>query len=64
MLVPISLIQVSLTFRLIMQDLNIDIVFTDYCMPEMSGYDLLKAVKEHGCPKSLPVVIMSSENEP
>ncbi|KAJ6849418.1 two-component response regulator ORR1-like [Iris pallida] len=45
-------------------DLKIDIVLTDYCMPGMSGYDLLKAVKEHSCPKSIPVVIMSSENEP
>lgn len=24
---------------------KIDIILTDYCMPEMSGYDLLKAVK-------------------
>lgn len=45
-------------------DLKIDIVLTDYCMPGMSGYELLKAVKEHSCPKSIPVVIMSSENEP
>lgn len=24
---------------------KIDIILTDYCMPGMSGYDLLKAVK-------------------
>lgn len=46
------------------QDQNIDIILTDYCMPEMTGYDLLKAVKELSCPKSIPVVIMSSEDEP
>jgi CheY-like chemotaxis protein len=23
----------------------IDMVLTDYCMPEMTGYDLLKAIK-------------------
>ncbi|XP_073002888.1 two-component response regulator ORR3-like [Typha latifolia] len=43
---------------------KIDIILTDYCMPEMTGYDLLKAVKEQSFPKPIPVVIMSSENEP
>ncbi|RZC49095.1 hypothetical protein C5167_017519 [Papaver somniferum] len=43
---------------------NIDIIFTDYCMPEMNGYDLLKVVKEHSHLKSIPVVIMSSEHDP
>ncbi|KAH7670748.1 two-component response regulator ARR-A family protein [Dioscorea alata] len=43
---------------------KIDIILTDYCMPEMTGYDLLKAVKENDCPRSIPVVIMSSENDP
>ncbi|KAJ0977235.1 hypothetical protein J5N97_012709 [Dioscorea zingiberensis] len=43
---------------------KIDIILTDYCMPEMTGYDLLKAVKEHSHPRSIPVVIMSSENDP
>lgn len=28
-----------------LQDLTVDIVLTDYCMPEMTGYDLLKAIK-------------------
>ncbi|XP_031478807.1 two-component response regulator ORR9-like [Nymphaea colorata] len=45
-------------------DNQIDIILTDYCMPEMTGYDLLKMVKEHSRLKSIPVVIMSSENEP
>lgn len=31
-------------------------------MPEMTGYDLLKAIKEQSCLESLPVVVMSSEN--
>ncbi|KAG8071062.1 hypothetical protein GUJ93_ZPchr0006g44580 [Zizania palustris] len=42
----------------------IDIVLTDYCMPEMTGYDLLKAIKALGSPNPIPVVVMSSENEP
>eukprot|EP00262_Sarcandra_glabra_P001070 TRINITY_DN1106_c0_g1_i1.p1 TRINITY_DN1106_c0_g1~~TRINITY_DN1106_c0_g1_i1.p1 ORF type:complete len:182 (+),score=30.13 TRINITY_DN1106_c0_g1_i1:107-652(+) len=45
-------------------DHKIDIILTDYCMPKMNGYDFLKVVKEHNCLKSIPVVIMSSENEP
>uniref|UniRef100_A0A0E0CM14 Response regulatory domain-containing protein n=1 Tax=Oryza meridionalis TaxID=40149 RepID=A0A0E0CM14_9ORYZ len=45
-------------------DQAIDIVLTDYCMPEMTGYDLLKAIKALGSPNPIPVVVMSSENEP
>ncbi|KAH7297755.1 hypothetical protein KP509_25G010700 [Ceratopteris richardii] len=43
---------------------NINLIITDYCMPEMSGYDLLKRVKEATAYKHIPVVIMSSENAP
>ncbi|KQJ99903.1 two-component response regulator ORR2 [Brachypodium distachyon] len=43
---------------------SIDIVLTDYCMPEMTGYDLLKAIKALNSPNPIPVVVMSSENEP
>ncbi|URE13309.1 REC [Musa troglodytarum] len=43
---------------------KVDIILTDYCMPEMTGYDLLKAVKERSCKKPIPVIVMSSENEP
>ncbi|WVZ75034.1 hypothetical protein U9M48_023130 [Paspalum notatum var. saurae] len=42
----------------------VDVVLTDYCMPEMTGYDLLKAIKALGSPNPIPVVVMSSENEP
>ncbi|XP_077231759.1 two-component response regulator ORR3-like [Tasmannia lanceolata] len=48
----------------VVNESKIDIILTDYCMPGMNGYDLLKAVKEHNSLKSIPVVIMSSENEP
>ncbi|KAI5054859.1 hypothetical protein GOP47_0030004 [Adiantum capillus-veneris] len=43
---------------------HINLILTDYCMPEMSGYDLLKHVKESPTLKDIPVVIMSSENVP
>ncbi|KAL2344270.1 hypothetical protein Fmac_005555 [Flemingia macrophylla] len=42
--------------------LKVDLIITDYCMPEMTGYDLLKKIKESSTFKETPVVIMSSEN--
>lgn len=44
--------------------INISLIITDYCMPGMTGYDLLKRVKESSALKEIPVVIMSSENVP
>ncbi|MCO5554897.1 hypothetical protein L7F22_008435 [Adiantum nelumboides] len=43
---------------------DINLIITDYCMPGMSGYDLLKKVKESSVLREIPVVIMSSENVP
>ncbi|CAO2040061.1 unnamed protein product [Urochloa humidicola] len=45
-------------------DSNVHMIITDYCMPEMSGYDLLKRLKESAELRDIPVVIMSSENSP
>lgn len=44
--------------------INISLIITDYCMPGMTGYDLLKRVKESSALKEIPVVIVSSENVP
>ncbi|XP_066327975.1 two-component response regulator ORR11-like [Miscanthus floridulus] len=41
---------------------NVSMIITDYWMPEMTGYELLKKVKESSKLKQIPVVIMSSEN--
>ncbi|XP_050364542.1 two-component response regulator ORR3-like [Argentina anserina] len=46
------------------KDHDVNIVLTDYCMPEMNGHDLLVAIKEDSRLKSIPVVIMSSEFNP
>nr|VDC80322.1 unnamed protein product [Brassica rapa] len=46
------------------QEVEINLIITDYCMPGMTGYDLLKRVKESAAFRSIPVVIMSSENVP
>ncbi|KAF7850409.1 hypothetical protein BT93_L5542 [Corymbia citriodora subsp. variegata] len=43
-------------------ELKVDLIITDYCMPEMTGYELLKKIKESSALREIPVVIMSSEN--
>ncbi|WOK99093.1 two-component response regulator ORR9-like [Canna indica] len=45
-------------------EIEVNLVITDYCMPGMTGYDLLKKIKESSSLKDIPVVIMSSENVP
>ncbi|RID70030.1 hypothetical protein BRARA_C02085 [Brassica rapa] len=45
-------------------DLKVNLIITDYCMPGMTGFELLKKVKESSNLKEVPVVIMSSENIP
>ncbi|KAJ6374208.1 hypothetical protein OIU78_029836 [Salix suchowensis] len=43
-------------------DLKINLIMTDYSMPGMTGYELLKKIKESSVFREIPVVIMSSEN--
>ncbi|XP_006648171.2 two-component response regulator ORR3 [Oryza brachyantha] len=50
--------------ELLSLDRNVHMIITDYCMPEMTGFDLLKRVKESSELKEIPVVLMSSENSP
>ncbi|ONK55613.1 uncharacterized protein A4U43_UnF1000 [Asparagus officinalis] len=46
------------------QEIEVNLIITDYWMPGMTGYDLLKKIKESSYLKDIPVVIMSSENVP
>ncbi|KAL5075349.1 hypothetical protein RYX36_014333 [Vicia faba] len=43
---------------------KVNLIITDYCMPGMTGYELLKKIKESSVMREVPVVIMSSENIP
>ncbi|KAL8129132.1 hypothetical protein V2J09_018287 [Rumex salicifolius] len=42
--------------------LEVNLIITDYSMPGMTGYELMKKIKESSTLKEIPVVIMSSEN--
>ncbi|KAK6924902.1 Signal transduction response regulator, receiver domain [Dillenia turbinata] len=42
--------------------LDVNLVMTDYSMPGMNGFELLRKIKESSTLKEIPVVIMSSEN--
>uniref|UniRef100_A0A453CHB4 Response regulatory domain-containing protein n=1 Tax=Aegilops tauschii subsp. strangulata TaxID=200361 RepID=A0A453CHB4_AEGTS len=50
--------------ELLGSEANVSMIITDYWMPEMTGYELLKKVKGSSKLREIPVVIMSSENVP
>ncbi|KAL5146334.1 Two-component response regulator ARR6 [Glycine soja] len=41
---------------------DVNLIMTDYSMPGMTGYELLKKIKESSVFREVPVVVMSSEN--
>ncbi|XP_054806455.1 two-component response regulator ARR6-like isoform X2 [Prosopis cineraria] len=41
---------------------KVNLIMTDYSMPGMTGFELLKKIKESSIFREIPVVIMSSEN--
>ncbi|CAI9764744.1 unnamed protein product [Fraxinus pennsylvanica] len=43
---------------------QVNLIITDYSMPGITGYDLLRKIKESTSLKNIPVVIMSSEDVP
>lgn len=46
------------------REVGVNLIITDYSMPEMTGYDLLRKIKGSSFLKDIPVIIMSSENVP
>ncbi|KZV47293.1 hypothetical protein F511_07716 [Dorcoceras hygrometricum] len=45
-------------------EVEVNLIITDYCMPGITGYDLLRKIKESRLFRDIPVVMMSSENVP
>ncbi|CAK7323487.1 unnamed protein product [Dovyalis caffra] len=45
-------------------DLRVNMIITYYCIPGMTGYELLKRIKKSPTMKEIAVVIVSSENIP
>ncbi|KAK7304561.1 hypothetical protein VNO77_42442 [Canavalia gladiata] len=45
-----------------LDSVKVNLIMTDYSMPGMTGYELLKRIKESSVFREIPVVVMSSEN--
>jgi CheY-like chemotaxis protein len=43
---------------------SIDLVITDYHMPDSTGYDLLMKIKTNQETKSIPVIFLTAESDP
>jgi two-component system, chemotaxis family, chemotaxis protein CheY len=43
---------------------NVDLVLSDYHMPNSNGYDLLKKIRENSDINHLPVVFLTTEGNP
>ncbi|KAI3979914.1 hypothetical protein MKX01_042568 [Papaver californicum] len=49
--------------KLLLSNILFQMVITDYEMPGMTGYDLLKTIKVTSSLRNIPVVVMSSEKK-
>lgn len=45
----------------VLEDAWLDLVLTDYNMPEMNGLELLEAMQQHETHSSIPVVMITTE---
>lgn len=45
-------------------NLNIDLVLSDYNMPDGTGYELLTKIKKHPNVANVPVVFLTTESDP
>ncbi|VFQ94779.1 unnamed protein product [Cuscuta campestris] len=48
----------------VVEEAEVNLIITDYSMPGMTGYDLLREIKGCSAFKHIPVVVVSSEDVP
>ncbi|VFQ94774.1 unnamed protein product [Cuscuta campestris] len=48
----------------VVEEAEVNLIITDYTMPGMTGYDLLREIKGCSTFKHIPVVVVSSEDIP
>ncbi|RAL53821.1 unnamed protein product [Cuscuta campestris] len=48
----------------VVEETEVNLIITDYTMPGMTGYDLLREIKGCSAFKHIPVVVVSSEDIP
>jgi CheY-like chemotaxis protein len=51
-------------FKMLSETSDINLVLTDYNMPECTGFELLKKIKSHNAVASVPVVFLTTESNP
>ncbi|VFQ94776.1 unnamed protein product [Cuscuta campestris] len=48
----------------VVEEAEVNLIITDYTMPGMTGYDLLREIKGCSASKHIPVVVVSSDDVP
>jgi CheY-like chemotaxis protein len=51
-------------FKLLSETPDVNLVLTDYNMPECTGFELLKKIKSNQAVASVPVVFLTTESNP
>jgi two-component system, chemotaxis family, chemotaxis protein CheY len=51
-------------YQLLTQQQSVNLVLTDYNMPECTGFDLLKRIKSNHALTNTPVVFLTTESSP
>lgn len=55
--------QADKAFSWLQEDNPVDLILSDYNMPEMNGYDFLVMLKENESLKDIPIIYLSGEDD-